>query len=353
MTTPHADPAAESLAHTLTPTSAPKKSWARWRPSWAGSLAVAALALAGWQWHTSQALQRELQAKLLQREAQADAATEGLRQTLRQTQASQNLQAGQLARVEAQLSQSLGQQQALQDMYQAMARDRDNWVLNDMEQTLVAANQGLQLTGNVRAAQKALQWLDERVARAERPQWQLLRDAIARDQAALRNLPGEDDASLSLRLEDLSRQVDALTVLPPHFAPPAPASVADLPWYRRWWAEVKHELKGVVLVRQMEAPAVMLQSEDQVLSVREHIKLRLLAARVALLQRDAQAYHAHLAQARQTLLRHFVVEDTATHNLALTLEQLEKQPTQTQWPDLQASLQAMTQLKAMQERGVR
>ena len=62
--------------------------------------------------------------------------------------------------LEAKLAESQSQQIALEALYQELSRNRDEWGYAEIEQSLLIANQQLQLAGNVKAALIALQNAD-------------------------------------------------------------------------------------------------------------------------------------------------------------------------------------------------
>ena len=64
---------------------------------------------------------------------------------------------GKVAVLEAKQVESQGQQLALEQLYQDLAKNRDDWALAEIEQVLSTASQQLQLAGNLRGALIALQ----------------------------------------------------------------------------------------------------------------------------------------------------------------------------------------------------
>src|SRR5690606_15322561 len=83
--------------------------------------------------------------------------------------------------IENRQSETQSQQLALEQMYQELARSRDEWTLSEIEQILSTANQQLQLAGNVQGAIIALQSADARLARSDTAQFMRVRRAIAED----------------------------------------------------------------------------------------------------------------------------------------------------------------------------
>jgi uroporphyrinogen III methyltransferase/synthase len=130
---------------------------------------------------------------------QSQQALEGVQQTDRR-----------ISQLEGKLADAQGQQQALQTMYQDLARNRVQWTLAEIEQMLASASQQLQLTGNVQLALFALQSADTRLALAEGPQVLVVRKAIEQDIDKLKATPAVDLPGLAIKLDDAIARVDAL-----------------------------------------------------------------------------------------------------------------------------------------------
>src|ERR687895_1559612 len=152
------------------------------------------------------ATQEELARRLRDIEANAGEA----RSIARQSQEAVREAHVKVAQLESRLAESQSQQLALEALYQELSRNRDEWQLAEIEQVLAIASQQLQLAGNVRAALLALQLAEARLARADRPQFVPIRRALARDIERLKTLPTLDLPGMSMRLDSLAAQVDAL-----------------------------------------------------------------------------------------------------------------------------------------------
>ena len=107
--------------------------------------------------------------------------------------------------MESKLADAQSQQASLENLYQDLARSRDEWALAEIEQSVTLAAQQLQLAGNVHGAVLALQAADARLAGSSRPQFITLRKAFGRDLDRLKALPQVDLPGMSLRLEKRHR----------------------------------------------------------------------------------------------------------------------------------------------------
>jgi uroporphyrin-3 C-methyltransferase len=115
--------------------------------------------------------------------------------------------------LESRQSESQSQQAALEQMYQDVSKNRDEWALSEIEQVLSTASQQLQLAGNVQGALIALQNADRSLSRSDKPQFITIRRAIARDIDKLKALPSVDQAGIALRLDNVIGQIDKLPLL--------------------------------------------------------------------------------------------------------------------------------------------
>ena len=126
-----------------------------YRQSWA-FVAVLAVALFAWQWYDSHRQINTLRYELTRRLAEADAQNKESRNVAEQVREATREAQVKLGVLEAKLQESQSQQVALEALYQELSRSGDESVLADVEQTLLVANQQLQIAGNVKSALIAL-----------------------------------------------------------------------------------------------------------------------------------------------------------------------------------------------------
>src|SRR5471030_1810301 len=208
----------------------------------------------------------------------------------------------QIIQFQGKLTDAQAQSQALQQQYQDLASNRDDWTLAEVEQILSSASQQLQLTGNVQLALFALQSADTRLAATTGPQIVTIRKAIAQDMVKLHATPSTDLTGLAIKLDTAIDQIDSLplagaapiTPATAHADPPrdtaAIAAKTGQPVWKVWLDQVAsgigQQLSSLVTVRRIDNADAMLASPDQGYFVRENVKLRLLSARLSLLSRS-------------------------------------------------------------------
>ena len=249
-------------------------------------LSLAALVLLGWQWVETRQQQSALELELSQRLAAFEAHDKESEQIARRAQEAVREAQAKIDVLEEKLAESQSHQIALEEMYQEMARNRDEWALADIEQILLIASQQLQLAGNVKAALVALQTADSRLQRMDKPQFFSLRKAINQDIERLQVLPLVDVAGLNLRLDNLEAEVDQYPLLPGRPSGEEKQAAGGVPpagFWQRLGAEAWLDFKQLVRIQNLHRQDLPLLPPTQAYFLRENLKLRLLSARLDLL----------------------------------------------------------------------
>ena len=316
-------------------------------------IALAALALAGWQWLETRYQLSNMQQELARRLADADAGNTEERGAQKQLLAQVAALQAKLGAVEGKQAEFEGQSKTLQSFYQEMTRIREEATLLEVEQAITLAGQQLQLAGNVPVAVLALQTADVLLARLDRPQYLPLRKALAKDLAHLTALPIVDVAGISLRLEQVIAGVDKLPLAAygrPIDQPEKLDAGAALPWWQRSGNEIWRELKGLVRIQRFDREEPVLLAPGQEFFLRENLKLRLLNARLALLSRDQWTFRNELKVAQEWLARHFLVDDKAVQAALTTLRQMPAAEINAEMPRLTDSLAALRKVRTGKEK---
>ncbi|WP_144145142.1 fused uroporphyrinogen-III synthase HemD/membrane protein HemX [Paraburkholderia sp. BCC1884] len=300
--------------------------------------------------------------QLAQRQQANDTQTNELRIKTEQALATVHQSDAQVAQLEGKLADSQTAQQALQQQYTDLARNRDDWTLAEVGQMLSAASQQLQLTGNTQLALFALQSADTRLAASDSPQAVTVRKAIAQDIDKLKAAPSTDLTGLAIKLDNAIDQVDSLPLsgeAPIAHATPKAATWADTaqvaaatgePRWKVWWREVTsgigQQLTSLVQVRRIDNADAMLVTPDEGYFVRENLKLRLLSARLALLSRNQTTLKSDLLAAQNALTRYFDNSSKQTLNVIDLVKQVDGGSAAVELPNLSTSLQAVNQYRS-------
>lgn len=275
--------------------------------------------------------------------------------------------------LESKQLEAQSQQLALEQLYQELSKSRDDWALAEIEQVLSTASQQLQLAGNVQGAVIALQNADNRLSRSDKPQFIIIRRAIAKDLERLKSLPVVDLTGIALRLDSVIGQIDSMPLLSDE-KPAVPASqpkvsrraqknaeaktatgkaasesdwMADLEdtWHS-WTSEMWGEVSQLIRVRNVDVADALLLSPTQAYYARENLKLRLLNARLALLTRNESAFRSDLIAAQDAIAKYFDTRAKQTQTAQALLRQVQASNLSIEMPTLAESLNAVRNYKA-------
>ncbi|HEY0336986.1 MAG TPA: uroporphyrinogen-III C-methyltransferase [Burkholderiales bacterium] len=320
-------------------------------------LSLLALLLLAWQWYDSRTSVDALRQEVAKKLSEGDTLNKSSRVVADQARDASAEAQVKLGVLESRVAESQNQQIALEALYQELSRNRDEWALADIEQSLLIANQQLQLAGNVKAALIALQNADTRLQRLDRPQLTGLRKALNRDIERLKALPYVDTVGISVRLDNVIGSIDTLP-LAMEMRPPLAASAdaqgeRESNVWQRFARETWAELKQLVRVQNMNQPEVPLLAPPQSFFLRENLKLRLIGARLALLSRDQTSYKADLQAAREWLTKYYDTREKAVANALSTLRNLQEGEISIEIPDISSTVDALRNLRLVRERPVR
>lgn len=290
------------------------------------ALAASALVLA---WNTQQRV-KTLEAELVKRQQDSGSQATEARTLARQAESTAREAAAKLALLEARVAETSVQRTQLEELLQSLARSRDENVLADVDAAIRVAQQQSAITGSAEPLVLTLKQADERLARYNHPRLERVRRAVARDLERTRSAGVTDITVLTIRLDEVIRQIDELPLLsaPERRTPvrvattdaaaSAPrraasgAGVAMASWderLRQGWAEIGgrfwREVKSLIRVTRIDQPEAMLVAPEQAFFLRENVKLRLLNARLALLSRQFDTAQSDLRDAQSALDRYF------------------------------------------------
>lgn len=338
-----------------------------WRNPWL-IVTLLALGLAGWQWLETRLRLAEAQQEIARRLAEGDGMNRESRLLAKQAQDQALALQAQIGALEARLAESQNQQAALENLYQDLARSRDEWALSEIEQSVTLAAQQLQLAGNIQGAVLALQAADNRLSGASRPQFIGVRKALLRDLDRLKALPQIDLPGMSVRLESVVAVIDSLPlavdVRPREAVDVSPAAavrtggaeaVPDGPEsaWRMLLRDVWREIRSLIRIQRFDRDEPVLLAPGQDFFLRENLKLRLLNARLAMLARDQWTFRNELKAAQGVLERHFDAQAKPVQAATASLQQLAAAELVIDLPTLNESLSAIRSLKAGRDKDVR
>lgn len=335
-------------------------------------LAIGALALLlAAQWYNSHQEIRALRDELASRLQKSDVSNAETRLMAKTAQEGSKELQGKVSVLENKQQEASSQQMALDQLYQDLSKNRDEWALAEIEQVISTASQQLQLAGNVPGALIALQNADRTLSRSDKPQFINIRRAIAKDMEKLKSLPLLDLTGIALRLDSVIGQIDSLPLLsdekpaqhvsqpkkPLRLLPSAKTAVAEKPgrlaqWWQvgedalqSWLHETWSDVRQLIRVRSVENPDAMMMAPTEAYYARENVKLRLLNARLALLSRNESAFRNDLIAAQDALTKFFDTRAKQTQTAQAFLKQVAGSNLSIEMPNLSESLNAVRNYK--------
>ncbi len=253
------------------------------------------------------------------------------------------------------LSQAYSESKSLFENVSQLSKSREAWHLAELEQLITIANQQLQLFSDPRSAIRTLEVINQRLNNLDKPELIQLRKMIGDALAQLNNANTLDVVTLSAKIDYLIQQIDALPLVTdsqlkrysaPRHAQSNNDAMINLEIFSDLGNEIWGELKSLVQIHQMEDPSLTLLRPDQTFFVRENLKLRLLSARIALLQRQEKIYMQDLQLASVYLNKYYDLKQAKTKNVVAHVNGLKQVKFETILPDLSNAVLAIRALRS-------
>ncbi len=254
--------------------------------------------------------------------------------------------------IEEKLAQSQDQQEVLQTLYNQLAEDREMTAVVEVEQLVTIANQQLKLSGNVKSALLALQAADHHLEPLNLPRATLLRQTLGNEIQNLRQLPQFDPILITAQIESLTTLCANLPLMSEH-QPAIKQKIAQNQYLKtthlgkmqRFFYQIWSDIKNLVTVERIDKPTPPLLSTEHQFYLRENLKLRLLSARIALLQRDEISYQADLNAVKSWLNQYYDIQHPNALKALSLLNKLIESKVNLALPDLNESLTAINRYK--------
>jgi uroporphyrin-3 C-methyltransferase len=328
----------------------------RTTPATRGALALVAvvLAVAGVAaWLDSRHREERLRAAFARELATASASADASAQRVTTLAAELRDAQAKIALLDTRQNEAQSQTAALESFYRDLTPSRDELALTEVEQTLNLASQQLALAGNVQSALAALQLLDAKLARLDRPRFAPLRRALAADMDRLKAVPYVDVAGLAARIDAAIASVDALPLAHDErvaeVAAPAAAPAPTSAW-SSFWHDLWSDARNMVRIEVSDRPAAPLLPPSQQYFLRENLRLRLLSARNALIARNDASFRADVRDADEWVRKYFDGRAKPVQQLLATLVQLRTTSMPATLPELTQSLAAAATLRETLDR---
>jgi len=320
-------------------------------------LVVIALLTLAWQWVSTRQRFNEVEKSLSQKLEDYQANNQQSLALAKQAEERSTQANARTVLLEQKLEESRDQQDVLQTLYDQLAENREATALAEVEQLLTIANQQLQLVGNVKSALLALQAADKRLEPLNLPRANQLRETLGLEIENLRKLPQVDVLGMSAQLENLANLCAAIPLIserqPTLNEKAAHQKNAEI-LHQNTWQKIAYpiweDIKSLVTVERIDKPEPPLLSVDHEFYLRENLKLRLLTARVALLQHDETSYKADLATVSTWINQYYDAKHPNAIQAFKLLKQLSGNNIDIELPQLTESIAAVNRYKLSLEK---
>src|SRR5690625_1161845 len=243
-------------------------------------------------------------------------------------------------------------------------------LLNDVAHFIDLAQQQLLVGGNVRNAIIPLETAQARLVRSNRQSLAILLQAINGDLDRLRAVDSVDVPDTLEQLETLltwlteapllAPQEHQLEILETHDDSTAADRAAPQDTDQEWWEEsidvaqhwaqrawntMRAELAELVSVRRVDDATVLLMTPEQIQGLREHIRLRVSMAQLALMTRQNEIWQMELDTLTQLVEKRFDLSNAKTQRALGLLRELQGVDVQPKLPSLDNTLAAVENLR--------
>lgn len=321
-------------------------------------MVIGALGITVWKWWESEQNFRKLEEKVAKQIAEMNRSADDNRLNLQQAIKSLQDGQGQFKVIDERLNESKNSQESLAALYEKLARHQSDLELSEIEQIVAIGNQQLQLARNVRGAITALETTDRRLTHYGSPEFVIVRQIINRDLDKLRTSPDVDIVGLTFKINGLIEQVDKLPLRLEEEAQLAKLKKHEEAKHREFdlvsvaqeiSQEVFSEIKSLVQIHHLKNPPAPLLDPTQSYFLRENLKLRLLSARLALIQRNEVVFQADVKACIDWLNKYYDLRVSNAQKMNATLGSIAKLKLNPELPDLSASLNAIRSIKLGRE----
>lgn len=315
-------------------------------------LAVFTLLLLVWFWLSSQQRFQSIEKSLSKKLEQIQAVNQQNLALAKQADERSAKTQAKTVVIEEKLAESRDQQEVLQTLYNQLAENREMTAIAEVEQLVTIANQQLKLTGNIKSALLALEAADQHLEPLNLPRATQLRQTLGNEIDNLRKLPQIDPVEMSAQIESVATLCADLPLISEH-EPALPKKIAQAETLRNshvgraqaFFYQVWADIQNLVTIERIDRPQAPLLTAEHRFYLQENLKLRLLSARIALLQHDEKNYQADLMLVRQWLQQYYDMQHPNAIKSMKILNQLIENRVTLALPELTESLNAINRYK--------
>ncbi|MGD8907989.1 MAG: uroporphyrinogen-III C-methyltransferase [Chromatiales bacterium] len=239
---------------------------------------------------------------------------------------------------------------SLSEMQTRLGGKQSQWRVAEAEYLLRVANHRLNLMADPETALEALKAADGRLSATGDPGWAPVRDLVAREITQLTALPKVDQAGISAELVALADQLDQLSLkngVVPMVAEEraVEAAAAEAANEGLGLQQVVDDLwrgfKSMMVIRHHDKPVSAMLPPEQRYFLLENMRLKLEAAKAALMGRNQSLYEDNLKAAVAWTETYFEAADPGVVGFRQQLVGLAQRQVAPALPDISGSLRAL------------
>jgi len=230
-----------------------------------------------------------------------------------------------------------------------LGKTRGDWLIADAEYLLGAANERLQLVGDVNTARAALEAADQRLHESGDAAVFSVREEIAKEITALKTVAAADIVGLYASLQSLQDLSEKLTLLLPYAGKTLTPSTeihshadSSEPAHELLHSAIE-KLQGVVTIRHTDQPIKETLTPEEAQFIREQLRAKLETVKIALVQQNEALYRAGLQDAKKWTELNFT-PNPDTRKFIAELDRFVAINIRSHFPDISPSLKLLSDI---------
>lgn len=315
-------------------------------------LALLTFLLLVWFWLSSQQHFQSIEKSLSKKLEQSQSVNQQSLALAKQADERSAKTQAQTVMIAEKLAESRDQQEVLQTLYNQLAENREMTAIAEVEQLVTIANQQLKLTGNIKSALLALEAADQHLEPLHLPRATQLRQTLGNEIENLRKFPQIDPVEMAKQIESIATLCADLPLISEHepvltkkIVQAEQLRTGHLSRVQAFFFQVWADIQNLVTIERIDRPQAPLLTNEHRFYLKENLKLRLLSARIALLQHDQASYQADLTLVRQWLQQYYDMQHPNAIKALKLLNQLIENRVSLELPELHESLNAINRYK--------
>lgn len=220
---------------------------------------------------------------------------------------------------------------------------RRDWLIAEAEYLIKLANHRLVLAHDVTTSIHALRAADDRLREVGNPRFIPLRQALAFDIQQLNSTPIIDIVGLSLKLNTIQKQIEALPLKTPdpktiEKKNQQETQLSQADGWQKIPAAIWQDLLKLFQIQRHDERIQPLLSPEHRFFLVQNLKLQLEQARLALLNNQPVIYKDRIQQAQQWIKRYFNNQHSLSQSVNKNLAELAQAKLNVTLPDISSSL---------------